>query len=71
MLYTDGVTEAVNSLGEEWTRERLVGLVRKKTARSAEDLVDAVYDAVLTFHGKSGLEDDLTLVVMRDVGEVS
>jgi serine phosphatase RsbU (regulator of sigma subunit) len=71
VLYTDGVTEAANSVGEEWTRERLVGLVRKHAARSAEDLVEAVYDAVLAFHGTSGLEDDLTLVVMRDVGEVS
>lgn len=70
VLYTDGVTEATNAAGEEFTRKRLVALVRENATGSAQDLIEAIYNAVHAFRGTSTLEDDLTLVVLRAIGNL-
>ncbi|MCL4523214.1 MAG: PP2C family protein-serine/threonine phosphatase [Acidobacteria bacterium] len=65
VLYTDGLTEATNAAGEQFTRRRLVELVRQKQGLSAQDLISAIHNAVLAFRGSDSLEDDLTLIVVR------
>jgi sigma-B regulation protein RsbU (phosphoserine phosphatase) len=63
LLYTDGVTEAVNSRGEEYGEDRLLGLLREKQAMSATELQARIMRAVNEFSG-GGLRDDATLIVM-------
>ncbi len=70
VLYTDGVTETTNVAGEEFTRGRLVALVRENATGSAQDLIEAICNAVHAFRGMSTLEDDLTLVVLRAIGNL-
>ncbi len=63
VLYTDGVTEAMDAAEEEFGTGRLVEVVRAHAAESPRALVDAVIDAVRTF-AEGALPDDLTLVVI-------
>ncbi len=65
VLYTDGVTEAENSKGEQYSKDRLVDLVRANTNASAAELVKVIHSSVLDFAGSTELQDDFTLVVLK------
>lgn len=65
ILYTDGITEAANSNGEEFGRERLVECIRMGKDLSAREMIDFIHQEVLTFTGDKGLEDDGTLFIIK------
>jgi sigma-B regulation protein RsbU (phosphoserine phosphatase) len=65
ILYTDGVSDAVNSGMERFERERLRELAEACRNRSAEELVQAIDSAVTSFAGDAAQYDDFTLVVAR------
>jgi len=62
LLYTDGVTEALNDEGEEFGDDRLIAASLR--ARGGADAVrDAVLEAHASFTGDAPRSDDMTLVV--------
>jgi len=65
VLYTDGVTEAENSLGEEFGMERLSTLIRRGHALSADGLMNHILDSVTDFSRDVGFEDDATILVVK------
>jgi sigma-B regulation protein RsbU (phosphoserine phosphatase) len=65
LLYTDGVTEAENSRGEEFGRERLEGILVQNAALPSRDLVAALRSGLGDFVGRAALADDVTMVVCR------
>ncbi|MEP6923999.1 MAG: GAF domain-containing SpoIIE family protein phosphatase [Pyrinomonadaceae bacterium] len=65
VLYTDGITEAANEMGEEFEKERLVECVRMGKELSARELIDLIHQEVLTFTGEKGLDDDGTLFIIK------
>jgi sigma-B regulation protein RsbU (phosphoserine phosphatase) len=68
LLYTDGVTEALNLQGEEIGQERLVTLIRQKSHLSATDLVRALRRMLQEFSSDQPLVDDTTIVVCKIAG---
>ena len=68
-LYTDGVYEAKNPKGEEFTVDRLRGLVDAWTEQSAAELVTSVSEAIDTFTDNCPKDDDLTLIAVEVSGE--
>lgn len=64
VLYTDGVTEAANSEGEEFGEARLADCLRARGHLPVASLLPAIVAAVQEY---SGMEqaDDITLVVAR------
>lgn len=64
VIYTDGVTEANDAGGSEFGEERLKQTVGAKSERSAQEILNAIQDAVQKF-SPSEQFDDLTLVVAR------
>ena len=64
-LYTDGVYEAKNPKGEEFTVDRLGQLVSTWTERSAAELVTSVSEAIDTFTDNCPKDDDLTLIAIE------
>jgi sigma-B regulation protein RsbU (phosphoserine phosphatase) len=66
-FYTDGLVEAANAGREMFGRPRLEWTLRSAAGRSLDDVADALIAEVEEFHGERGLEDDLTLVLMRQV----
>ena len=71
LLYTDGLTEAQNSEGDEFGFERLVALLPQlaRTAASGEaggtSLLDVLRQELARFAGGRPLDDDLTLALVR------
>lgn len=63
-IYTDGVTEALNSAEEEFGEERLVAVLDRHRDQAASGVLAAVVDAVRQF-GAGEQADDVTLVVAR------
>jgi sigma-B regulation protein RsbU (phosphoserine phosphatase) len=63
VLYTDGLTEAMNADEQEFGERRLVELGSRKIALGAAELVAAIKKEVVSFCNGS-FQDDFTLVVM-------
>jgi phosphoserine phosphatase RsbU/P len=66
VLYTDGITEAENGVGEEFGESRLVKTLLGLSQLPVEQLKNAVVNAVRQFSGGEQ-DDDITLVVARCV----
>lgn len=64
-LYTDGVTEAVNAQGVEFSNSRLMDTIRTLRHRDAQRLNRGILDKVEQFAGKSGQTDDITLLTVK------
>lgn len=65
VLYTDGLTEARNAQGDEFSRKRLLQVVREHAASNAQEIYDAVRARVRGFRGAESFDDDLTLIVVK------
>ena len=66
VIYTDGITEANNSRGEEFGESRLLQTIRDHLAVPVPLILDSILTATLEFSGgEGGMRDDLTLVVAR------
>jgi serine phosphatase RsbU (regulator of sigma subunit)/CHASE2 domain-containing sensor protein len=64
VLYTDGVTDADDSAGEHFSKQRLVSLVSGENA-AAQTLLDNVTAALNAHVGKGSPADDITLMSIR------
>lgn len=69
VLYTDGLTEAENPAGKEFSRRRLLSCVQQDRMRSAEEILTGLHGSVAEFVGAGQLSDDLTLVVLKVTGQ--
>jgi phosphoserine phosphatase RsbU/P len=65
VLFSDGITEAMNGAGEEFGENRVRAVVRGVLAESPECILHAVFDAVHAFAREAAQHDDLTAVVLR------
>jgi len=65
VLYTDGVTEARNAKGEEFSEERLQALLQGCVGKSAEETKEQLIQSIIDFCGETPLHDDLTFIVLR------
>jgi sigma-B regulation protein RsbU (phosphoserine phosphatase) len=65
VLYTDGVTEAMNRRSEQYGRENLAALVKQSQELDARDLVAAIRQDLREFVGGQRLTDDTTIIVAR------
>ena len=65
LLFTDGVTEAMNAAGEPFGEERLAALVGEHGDLPFEELRERILREIRVFIGKTALQDDLTLVVLK------
>lgn len=64
-MYTDGVTEAANSKGDEFDLKRLRNIVVSNRGRTPEELAGLVIDSVKRFVGDNRFRDDLTMLIAR------
>jgi HAMP domain-containing protein len=65
VLYTDGITEAINDREEAFGLERLVQTVRSNRTMSAKDLTEKIQNDVMRFAGAQPQFDDITLMVLK------
>ena len=65
VLYTDGVTEAMDLQNQEFGRERLAALSRQVNTLPVKEIVNEIRQALEEFSEGKPLADDTTLVVCR------
>lgn len=65
LLYTDGITEAVNHKKRMFGLRRLINLVQQNLEIDAQSLIDMIYDEVVKFSDGVPQNDDLTLIVLK------
>jgi len=64
-LYTDGITEAQNSIDEMYGEERLKTELRDCTNYKSEELCDFIFKSTENFIGKTEQYDDMTVVSLN------
>jgi serine phosphatase RsbU (regulator of sigma subunit) len=65
VMYTDGITEAINSREEMFSDERLKEVVRASAGLPASGITIAIRDAVNSFCGDVPQFDDMTIMVLK------
>ncbi|MDX1616218.1 MAG: SpoIIE family protein phosphatase [Candidatus Promineifilaceae bacterium] len=65
VYFTDGITEARNDAGDFYGLERLQALLRGQEWTTADQVLEAILNAVAEFVGDTPASDDLTVVVVR------
>jgi len=65
VVYSDGITESVNTLDEEFGDDRLVTVVTKNLAASASKIRDRIDESLSRFVGTAAPVDDMTLLILK------
>ncbi len=65
ILYTDGITEAKNSLGEEFGFDRLQEIVSDNLKASPRELQEQLIEALYQFSGVDTIDDDFTTLIIK------
>ncbi|MBI5650964.1 MAG: serine/threonine-protein phosphatase [Chloroflexi bacterium] len=65
LMYTDGVTDAINADEEEFGADRLADLVAANAHLNVDALVEEINRAVTEFAGEGVHFDDVTMVAVK------
>ena len=65
VLYTDGVTEALNTDGDEFGLDRMIQSVRASATDGAQTIVKRIIEDVRNFTGSVPQNDDITVIAIR------
>lgn len=65
ILFTDGITEAMNEKYQEYSDERLEKLSSELKVESADEALRIILDDVKTFTGSTEQSDDITILVVK------
>ncbi|NCC50317.1 MAG: hypothetical protein EOM20_03790 [Spartobacteria bacterium] len=65
MLFTDGLTEAMNEQAEEYGEDKLLDIFRKHAPEAPAVIVEKTMDSVFSHRGGRDMEDDCTLLVIE------
>ena len=65
VLFSDGITEAVNTTGEEFGDDRLIGLLAERCTQPADEVADAIINAVMLHARGMPQGDDMTVLIVQ------
>jgi serine phosphatase RsbU (regulator of sigma subunit) len=65
VMFTDGVTEAINRNEEMFSDERLRAVVQESHTLTAAEMVETIQRAVGSFCGNAPQFDDMTIMVLK------
>ena len=68
VIYSDGVSEAVNSADELFEESRLRRIIEEFKGETVEEMADAIRDGVKAFTEGAPQSDDITLLVVQYKG---
>jgi len=66
VVYTDGITEAMNRKKEQFGEERFLNLIREYGYHSPQNFVEKLDESLANFTGNAPQNDDITLVVIKE-----
>lgn len=67
VLYTDGVTEAINSKDEEFSEAKLMETILRVRGRPSQEIIREIRDGIREHAGEEPQFDDITLMVLKGV----
>ena len=67
VMYTDGVTEAMNVQNEEFGEARLEDTLEEVTLHNCQQIIDAIKADVATFTGEAEQSDDITILALKRI----
>lgn len=65
VCFSDGISEAMNPIGEEWGEDNLIAALEQAVDKTASAVVNDVMEAALSFTGTAAQHDDMTVVAIR------
>lgn len=65
ILYTDGVTEAMNEKNEQFTKQRLFKIIKNLKNRDVKEITYTIRKNITSFVGKALQSDDITILVLK------
>ena len=65
VVYSDGITEAMDSNEQEFGEERLISLIKNNKNLSPSDLINLIINTVNDHAGNAEQMDDMTLVIIK------
>jgi serine phosphatase RsbU (regulator of sigma subunit) len=65
VMYTDGVSEANNSVGEEFGTDSITEIVQKNRDKSSKEICEAIFSSCEAFTDNAKAKDDRTIVVVK------
>jgi sigma-B regulation protein RsbU (phosphoserine phosphatase) len=65
VLFTDGISEAMNSMRDLYGEDRLCLCVEEHASLEPDALCDAIFESVRTFADGAEQHDDMTLIVLK------
>ena len=65
IMFTDGISEAMNDKNEEFEERRIEEIVSKNLTASAEKMMNKLYAAVKNFTEDVPQSDDITMIVVK------
>ena len=67
VMFTDGVTEAVNTTYEEFGEKRLTATLGQLVKANSQQIIDSVKTDVAAFVGEAEQSDDITLLTVKRI----
>ena len=66
LLYSDGVTEAMNHNEEEFGLDRLTETLKRNRNKRASEVIHEILEEIKRFSGETPQMDDVTLIIKKD-----
>ena len=67
ICYTDGIVEAMNEAEEIFGFDRLLDVVKKSRALTADMLLEEIKHKVNEYAGSAAQHDDITIIVIQAI----
>jgi sigma-B regulation protein RsbU (phosphoserine phosphatase) len=67
VIFTDGVSEAVNSRGDEYDEWRIMSMLNANLTATPQLLLNTILNDINYFVGNTPQHDDITLMLLRAV----
>jgi sigma-B regulation protein RsbU (phosphoserine phosphatase) len=64
-FFSDGITEAMNEVRDLFGEDKLSELLRNKSGRTSNELMDEIWESITKFRGHAEQSDDMTMVLVK------
>lgn len=64
-FFSDGITEAMNEVNDLFGEDKLSELLRNKSTRTSNELMDEIWSSIVKFRGNAEQSDDMTMVLVK------
>ena len=65
VVFSDGITEAMNAEDEEFGEDRLIKAIKEKIREDSNTIVDYIVKQIREFAGKRPQNDDMTIIAIK------